>query len=206
MFTVRSYTTSDYSQLLDIQRECFPAPYPEAQLWNIEQIKSQVAYFPQGAMCVEVDGELIASCTSLIIQWNPGDPPHSWVEVADAGFIRTHNPNGNTLYGIDMAVKPRWRKQSVAKLLYQARFNLVSKLNLQRFMAAGRMPGYYLWQNKMTPEAYAQQVIADKIVDPVLTPQLRAGLHPLEVVHDYIPDEESADCALLFEWRNFKKR
>jgi len=35
----------------------------------------------------------------------------------------------------------------------------------------------------------------------VITPQLRAGLIPGALLHDYIPDEESANCALLMEWR-----
>lgn len=199
---VRTYTPDDIEQLIDIQRECFPPPFLEEQLWNRDQLMSHISIFPQGAICVEHEGQLIGSCTALIIDWHLGDPPHSWEEVTDAGFIRTHNPRGNTLYGVDMAVRPSWRKQGIARLMYEARFTLVQQLGLERFMAGGRMPGYGRYQHTMSPEEYTKRVINNKLIDPVLTPQLRAGLRPVQVVHHYIADEESANCALLLEWPN----
>ncbi len=201
-FIVRQYTKEDIAPLIELQRACFPLPYPEEQLWNREQLLSHIQIFPQGALCVELENKIIASSTALIINWQPSDPSHSWAEIADNGYIGTHNPNGNSLYGIDMAVHPHWRKQGIAKLMYQARFALVQQLNLVRFLAAGRMSGYHNYQNIMTPEEYAQQIVHHKISDPALTPQLCAGLQPVQVLQDYIADEESNNCALLMEWRN----
>lgn len=199
---VRNYTEKDFSQLIEIQQECFPPPYPSEQLWNTDQLTSHITIFPQGAMCVEYQGQLLASCTSLIVEWHLEDADHSWAQTTDNGYIRTHNPNGNSLYGVDMAVKPAWRKQGISKLLYQARFQLVQELKLQRFLAAGRMPGYHQYQKFMSPEDYVQNVIGNKLIDPVLTPQLKAGLKPIKIIHHYLPDEESTNCALLFEWSN----
>jgi len=199
---IRPYTEADYPALLQIQRECFPPPYPEEQLWSLEQIRSHVEHFPEGALCAVLEGKLVGSCTSLIIQWNPGEAAHSWGEATDWGFIRTHNPRGNTLYGVDIAVRPAYRGRGIARALYQARYELVRRLGLERFLAGGRMPGYHRYRNHLTPEQYAQEVISGRILDPVITPQLKAGLKPLRVVRDYLPDQESGNCALLLEWRN----
>ena len=49
---------------------------------------------------------------------------------------------------------------------------------------------------------YAAAVIAGTLTDPVITPQLRAGLQPLTVVQGYLSDTEARDCALLMEWPN----
>ncbi len=132
---VRPYTEKDFEQLLDIQRECFPPPFPPEQWWNTKQLSNHIRIFPQGALCVELDEQLLGSSTALIVNWHPGDPSHSWEEVTDGGYIRTHNPHGNTLYGFDVAVRPAWRKQGVATLMYQARYALVKVLKLDRFMA-----------------------------------------------------------------------
>jgi len=199
---VRSYATQDIEQLIAIQRDCFPPPYPAEQLWNEKQLRNHIEIFPEGALCVAAGDALIASATALIIAWQPSDPAHSWAEVTDNGYITTHNPQGNTLYGVDIAVRPSWRNQGIARLLYQARYELVKKLNLVRFIAGGRIPGYYQHRHTLSPEEYVQQVIARKLTDPVITPQLRAGLQPLQLIHDYLPDEESANCALLLEWSN----
>lgn len=199
---IRSYTEADIPQLLEVQRECFPPPYPEEQLWTPEQLRSHIAVFPAGALCAEIDGKVVASCTSLIIAFDPAHPQHTWAEVSDNGYIRTHNPRGNTLYGIDIAVRPAYRGRGIARLLYRARFDLVVRLGLERFLTAGRMPGYHRHAGTLTVEEYAQRVIAGELADPVITPQLRAGLRPVAVVRDYIPDEESANAALLLEWPN----
>ena len=101
-----------------------------------------------------------------------------------------------------MAVVPEYRGRGVARAMYRARFQLVKELGLERFLAAGRMPGYAAHADELSPEAYAEKVIAGELIDPVLTPQLRSGLRPVKVIRNYIPDEESRDCALLLEWRN----
>jgi GNAT superfamily N-acetyltransferase len=194
---VRSYTSADFAALLELQRACFPPPYPEEQLWSFEQIESHVQHFPQGALCVELGGRLIASATALILN----NPPHSFAAATDDGFIRNHNPHGDTLYGVDMAVHPDFRGRGVARQLYQARFLLVQQLGLRRFVAAGRMPGLCQYP-AMLPEDYVARVVAGELTDPTLTPQLKNGLQPVSVLHNYIADEDSRDCALLLEWRN----
>jgi len=194
---IRSYMAKDIEQLIDIQRECFPPPYPEEQLWSPEQLLSQIKIFPEGAICAETEGKLIGSATALITEWKPGDPPHSWAEVADNGFIRTHNPTGNSLYGIDIAVRPSWRRRGVARMLYEARLELMKKLKLRCLLVGGRMSGYHRYQQSLTPLAYLQKVISGEVADPTLTPQLRAGFKPVEIIENYIPDEESANYAVL---------
>lgn len=198
---VRPYTVADIPALHNVQEACFPPPYPAEQLWTREQLLSHIATFPAGALCAEIAGTIVGSCTSLIIQFDPNHPNHTWDEVADGGYIkRSHKPDGNTLYGIDMAVMPEYRGRGVARAMYRTRYDLVVKLGLDRFLAAGRMPGYSQYGGILTPEEYANKVISGDLVDRVITPQLRSGLRPLGVVHNYIPDEESRNCALLLEW------
>lgn len=187
---------------MELQRACFPPPYPEEQLWNAGQLKAHIARFPEGALCAEVDGVIAGSCTSLIIKFDPEHPHHTWAEVADNGYISTHDPNGDTLYGIDMAVHPDYRRRGIARRMYEARYDLVRRLGLKRFLAGGRMPGYGGYADRMSPEEYADRVIRGELIDPVLTPQLRAGLRPVAVLRGYLPDEESRDAALLLEWPN----
>jgi predicted N-acetyltransferase YhbS len=198
---VRNYTLADWPGLQRIQRECFPPPFPEDQTWTYEQIASHMRYFPAGCFCAEEDGELVGSCTALIVAYDPNHLDHKWNDVMGGGFLNTHNPQGDTLYGVDMSVRPTWRGRGVARALYQARFDLVRRLGLKRFMAGGRMPGYHKFADRLTPEQYAVAVAEGRLIDPVITPQLKAGLRPVQVVHDYLVDEESGNCALLLEWR-----
>jgi ribosomal protein S18 acetylase RimI-like enzyme len=199
MISVRRYTLADFDQLVRIQRECFPPPFPAELWWRREQIASQLQHFPAGALCAVEGDELVGSATCSRIRFDPAHPRHTWAEVADDGYIRTCDPTGDTLYGIDVAVRPAWRGRGVARALYQARFALVRELGLQRFLAGSRISGYHRFR-ELTAEQYAAEVVAGRLMDPVITPQLKAGLQPVCVLPEYVPDEESRNYALLMQW------
>ena len=196
---VRPYTLADFEQLIRIQRECFPPPFPPELWWNREQIASHIAHFSEGALCAVSNGELVGSATCTRLLFDPTHLSHTWAEAADDGWIRTCDPHGDTLYGIDVAVRPAWRGRGVARALYQARFALVRQLGLKRFTAGSRISGYHRHRH-LSPEEYTAEVISGRLTDPVITPQLKAGLRPVCVVHDYLLDAESGNCALLMQW------
>ena len=40
---IRNYGEADFEALINIQRECFPPPFPDELLWNREQLSSHLA-------------------------------------------------------------------------------------------------------------------------------------------------------------------
>ncbi|WP_128103948.1 GNAT family N-acetyltransferase [Paenibacillus sp. DCT19] len=200
---IRTYAEADFDELIRIQAESFPPPYPEELLWNHEQLASHVTHYADGAICIEVDGELAGSMTSLRMQWDPAQPVnHSWTEVTDDGYIRNHQPDGNTLYIVDLCVRPKYRKWGLAQLMMQAMYQLVIHQGMDRLLGAGRMPGYHLVAEQMSAEQYLEQVVAGELHDPVISFLLRCGRMPVGVTANYLDDEESCDYAALMEWSN----
>ncbi|WP_191991911.1 GNAT family N-acetyltransferase [Bacillus aerolatus] len=204
---VRNYTEADFDGLIQIQRECFPPPFPEDLWWSKEQLNSHVHFFPEGAICVEVDGEIAGSMTCLLVDFRPDDPPHTWEEITDNGFIRSHKPDGNTLYVVDISVKPASRKLGLGKLMMQAMYQTVVHLNLDRLLGGGRMPGFSRYASQMNAEEYVQKVVSGELKDPVVTFLLNCGRLPVRLEENYLEDEESLNWAALMEWRNpFKNK
>ena len=200
--TIRNYQVSDIPEMIDIQKECFPPPFPVELWWNEEQLRSHIEKFPEGALCAEVDGHLIGSMTGLITQFDPKHPQHTWEEVTDHGYIRNHRANGNSLYVVDISVRPAYRKCGIGKWLMQSMYETVVQLRLERLLGGGRMPGYHRYADQMTPEQYASAVMKGELRDPVITFLLRCGRTPVAVAHNYLEDEESCNHALLMEWKN----
>ena len=64
------------------------------------------------------------------------------------------------------------------------------------------MPGYHKHADVMSADDYVGAVMAGELKDPVITFLLRCGRTPVQVVPDYLQDEESRNHALLMEWRN----
>lgn len=199
---IRTYTESDFDRLIDVQRECFPPPFPSELWWNREQLASHVARFPEGALCVEVEGELAGSMTGLVVHWEPGDPPHSWAEITDQGYIRNHNPQGNTLYIVDISVRPSFRSYGFGKAMMHAMYHVVVEKRLQRLLGGGRMSGYHSVADEMSAEQYLSDVVSGKRKDPVISFLLRCGRTPVGIAENYLEDEESRNYAALMEWKN----
>lgn len=199
---IRSYTEADFDELIVIQSETFPPPYPPEQWWNKEQLHEHVSRFPEGALCIEVDGVLAGSVTSLIVDFDPAKPAHSWADTTDHGYIRTHKPDGNTLYVADICVRPRFRKLGLGKWLLQSLYHVTVEKKLDRLLGGGRMPGYHRYAGQMSAEAYLDAVVRGEIKDPVITFLLRCGHTPLGVAENYLEDEESCNYGALMEWRN----
>ncbi|GFN29975.1 GNAT family N-acetyltransferase [Paenibacillus xylaniclasticus] len=199
---VRSYTEADFDELIQIQAECFPPPYPPEQWWNREQLASHIERFPEGALCIEVDGRLAGSMTGLIVQFDPAHPEHSWEEITDNGYIRNHDPSGDTLYVVDLCVRPQYRKLRLGQWLMFSMYDVVVHHRLTRLLGGGRLSGYHLVADRMSPEQYLDAVIRAELNDPVISFMLRVGRTPIGVVRNYLNDEESGNNAALMEWRN----
>ncbi|QAV26845.1 GNAT family N-acetyltransferase [Neobacillus thermocopriae] len=200
--TIRNYEEKDIDALIRIQQESFPPPFPSELWWNKEQLMNHITLFPEGTLCVEVDGEVVGSMTGLIVNFHPSDADHTWEEITDNGYIRNHNRNGNTLYVVDIGVRPAYRKLGLGKWLMQSMYEVVVHQKLERLLGGSRMPGYHRYANEMTAEQYVDAVMTGKIKDPVITFLLRCGRTPVKVVANYLEDAQSCNYALLMEWRN----
>lgn len=199
---IRNYEEKDFPGLIRIQQESFPPPFPSELWWNEEQLRNHVRLFPDGALCVEVNGELVGSMTGLKVDFDPSKPEHAWADITDEGYIRNHRPDGNTLYVVDISVRPAYRKWGLGKWLMLSMYELVVQQGLERLLGGGRMPGYHKYAEEMTAEQYLNAVVSGELKDPVITFLLRCGRTPVTVVRDYLEDEESRNYAALMEWRN----
>ena len=196
---VRPLTMDDFDALVEMQLKCFPGMHP----WSREQIESQLRIFPQGQLCLEIDGKLVASSGSLIVDFDPDFAWHDWKVVADGGYIRNHNPKGDTLYGIEIMVDPEYRGMKLSRRLYDARKELCRERNLARIIIAGRIPGYADHADEMTAREYVENVVDKALFDPVLTAQLANGFTLTGLIPNYLPsDTASRGYATFLEWRN----
>ncbi|WP_156282690.1 GNAT family N-acetyltransferase [Paenibacillus sp. NEAU-GSW1] len=199
---IRRYTAADFEAMIEVQRQSFPPPYPEELLWNKEQLTEHITRFPEGALCAEAGGSIIGSMTGLIVDMDDYGHHHSWEEITDSGFIRNHNPGGDTLYIADICVVPAYRKTGIGKWLMQSMYETVVHLGIARLLGAGRMPGYSSYASVLTAEQYLSKIMAGELTDPVITFLLRCGRTPVGVAENYLDDEQSCNYAAVMEWRN----
>ena len=199
---IRQYNQNDFEDLIAIQKECFPPPFPSELWWNEDQLSNHVTLFPEGALCIEIEGKVVSSLTGLCTHFDPSHPTHSWSDATADGYITTHDPLGNTLYIVDISVHPQYRSLRLGKLMMYAMYQVVIEKKLERLIGGGRMPGYHKVAGKMSPNEYVDKVTKGELYDPVISFLLKCGRLPVAVVENYLDDEESLNYGVLMEWKN----
>lgn len=170
-----------------------------------EELESQLEIFPKGQVTIKDNekGRIAGFCSSLIVNFDEYGLDHTLEEITDNNFIRNHNPSGTTLYGFDVTVHPDYRGLGLGRRLYEARKHICRTHQLKNIMFGGRIPNFYKYAEKLTVYEYIDQVVQEKIYDPVLTFQLRNGFVVKAVMENYLPDDhESLKFATLMEWIN----
>lgn len=196
---VRNIERKDFKEIIALQKLCFP----NMETWDIEQLESHLKVFPEGQFCVEYDGKIIGSSSSLIVNFDEYDDQHTWDEITDEGYITNHDPEGYNLYGIEIMVHPEYRNMKIGRRLYEARKELAQRLNLKSIIIGGRIPNYHKYSRELSPRQYVKEVISHNIYDPILTFQLRNGFVLKRINKKYLPDDKaSLQYATLMEWNN----
>ncbi|CAG9621778.1 carbon-nitrogen hydrolase family protein [Sutcliffiella rhizosphaerae] len=196
---IRNIEMKDIDDIIALQHLCFPGMEP----WKREHLESHLNMFPDGQLCAEYDGQIIGSCSSLLINFDEYDDRHTWDDITDEGYITNHNPDGYNLYGIEVMVHPEYRRMKVGHRLYEARKDLARRLNLKSIIIGGRIPFYHKYADEMSPREYVRHVMRHKIYDPVLSFQLLNEFTLMRINPGYLPDDVASNkYATLMEWNN----
>jgi len=196
----RRATEDDIPAIIDLVNRV----YKGMGTYTPGMLRGQQANFPEGQLIVVMDGQVAGFSASFRIDEPHALADHTWSAITGGGHASRHDPNGDWLYGMEIAVDPDKRRTRIGQRLYDARKRLAQDLGLKGVVFGGRLPGYARRRKQYpTPEAYLEAVKTKKVRDPVAAFQLRAGFEPKRVLHDYLPsDKESAGVAALMMWNN----
>lgn len=187
---------------VELQRACFPEPFPAEALWSDRHLMEHLRKFPEGQFVVVDSGRVVATASNLVITEDNWQRHSPWVETTGDFDFHHHDASGSTLFGADISVHPDYRGRGIARALYSARYKLVGSLGLRRYGTACRIPGWLAWAKSHGGGQleYCHAVIQSDVVDRTLTPLLRMGLVFVAVTMNHMDDPESGDAAAVLEW------
>lgn len=191
------------AQLEELQKIVFPTLSKES-LMRKEHYLNHIRIFPEGQFVAVKDarlpalrttsggdpdgqGKVIGMTTSIRYHLDFNDK-HTFSDVFDSGFLNTHQPDGDWLYGMDIGTHPDYRGLGIAKFLYDARQEAVRKLELKGQYTYGMLSGYGAVKEAMTAEVYYALLLDGKINDPTVSMQMKNGFKPFGLVAGYVDD------------------
>lgn len=197
LHTVRPRASGDIPAIRALMRRVYPPPHGPEAVWGEENLRRHLERFPEGQMVAEGGPDLVGTSTTMRVPMALALAPHTWSGITGGGSLSTHDPSGDALYGVNIAVDPAWQGRGVGRLLYEARIALGRRLGCRAFVAGARIPGYHRHAGVLTPEAYLEAVAAGRIFDPTLSKQMGVGFRVLGLLPDYAPDPETLGYAAL---------
>jgi 4-aminobutyrate aminotransferase/(S)-3-amino-2-methylpropionate transaminase len=183
-------------QLEQLQRACFPT-LDDAQRFKAAHYRRHVELFPDGQF-VALDGaRVVGATTTLRLRFDFHHIDHTFADVIQGGWLTSHDPNGDWLYGADVGVDPAYRGRGIAAALYAARQEAVWRLGLKGQVTAGMISGYGAVRGEMSAEEYVDGVVSGRIKDPTLSMQLGIGFEPRALLANYLNDPVSDNYSVL---------
>ena len=194
-------TMADYLELKEAMIESYSL-MPNAY-WKEHHIKTLIELFPEGQVVIKADNQLVGVALSIIVDYDKFGDNHTYKDITGNLTFTTHNPYGDTLYGIDIFIKPEFRGLRLGRRLYDYRKELCERLNLKGITFGGRIPNYHKYSGELTPRMYIDKVRRKEIHDPVLNFQISNDFHPSRIIKNYlIGDKASNEYAVLLKWDN----
>jgi len=194
-------TIDDYQELkraMILAYQTIPNPY-----WEESEIRTLLNKFPEGQIVIKVNGHIAGCALSIIIDHEQFEEQHTYKIVTGNYTFETHRKTGDTLYGIDVFIKPEFRGLRLGRRLYDYRKELCEKLNLKGIEFGGRIPNYHKYETEFSPKEYIEKVKSREIPDPVLNFQLSNDFYPVRVLKGYLEgDKASNEYAVLLKWDN----
>ncbi|MCU0825535.1 MAG: GNAT family N-acetyltransferase, partial [Leptospira sp.] len=119
---LRFLRSSDYQSVQNIMEQVFSKAFDGA--WTKEEFERQIAIFPEGQIAIEDRGEVVAAAISMIVRYSDHGDRHTYHTITGGGGLPNHNPDGDTLYGVDVFVNPKYQGLRLGRRLYDARKEL----------------------------------------------------------------------------------
>ena len=198
---IRNTLPEDIPKIVKLQEESFPYLARYGNVWHPSELQSHIRLFQEGQFCAELNGVVVASASSLIVFLEPDYKEHTWKDITADGTITNHNPKADSLYGADISTHPKVRHEGIGKMLYDARKDLVKRLNLRRMISGGRLFNY-CEHASMSPLEFAEKVIKGELHDPVLSFEIDNEFKFIKILPNYLEDVRSLNNASFIEWLN----
>ena len=212
---IRQARVDDIEAILLVEKKA----WPENLRASPEMYESRLGTFPQGILVAETEGRIEGVVVFQIMNFNSMPDISSWSETTDNGYIRnSHDPQGNTLYGVNLSVSPQTQSR-VAVALSEAVDKLAIKLDFKQIVLGARIPRFarylkhYCQKNSISVISDEKRdSIADHYIrattkkghplDPEINFYQKAGTKIIKLLPDYFKDPESLDYGVLIIWLN----
>lgn len=170
--------------------------------FNSIQITQCIQNVPRGnLLTVSSDGRISGYVSFCTIDYEEYKARNActWNELSGYGTASTHVEGAPDLFGISLGVAP-WASRGTSDRLLLGVVREGLRAGARRGFLGARMPKYYKYADRMSPQEYYQAERRPNIpLDPELRLYQKFGFEPTRLVENYFKDPESLNWGVLME-------
>lgn len=212
---IRQARLDDVEAILLVEEKAWPVSLRASR----EMYESRLRTFPEGTLVAQIDHKMEGVVVVEILNFSSTPHIRTWNEATDHGYIRnSHDPEGNTLYGVNLSVSPRTQSR-VAVALLEAVGKLAIRHNFKQIVLGGRIPSFARYLRQYC-EKNGISVISDEERDKIaehyvqtatrrghpLDPEIsfyqKAGMKIIKLLPNYFEDPGSLNYGVPLLWPN----
>jgi hypothetical protein len=183
---LRQATLNDIKQLCELELMV----WGEEMSASWENWESRINIFPEGVTVAVKSGRIIGVIVMNIIKWNlPRNTFMTWEQATGCGTIKNHDPDGDTLYGVDLTVVEG--SPGVAKSLVLEHLKCLERMDKAKAIIGCRIPSlseYYGPDDVISEDQL--KVLTRK--DPEVRFFLGCGFKIIGFKKDYFPIDKAS--------------
>lgn len=173
--------------LEQLQVTVFPTLADEER-FKEHHYRKHIELFPEGQFCALGNGRIVGMTSTIRLHFDFDHIDHTFSEIIAGGYMTTHEPDGEWLYGADVGTHPDYRGKGIGRALYAARHAAVRALGMKGQVTAGMPSGYGALKDRMSAQEYYDKVVAGELTDPTVSMQMHMGFEPRGLIADYLDD------------------
>jgi hypothetical protein len=84
---IRRTVPEDIDKIVSLQKESFPYLARTGNIWHPDELRSHLEVFSEGQCVADLNGHVIGSASSLVVQLQPEYVGHTWKEITGNGLL-----------------------------------------------------------------------------------------------------------------------
>lgn len=192
LLRVRPTLSVDMDAVMEVEMSAWPGSLqaPTAKFMN------RLNLFPQGFKCAVQGEKIVGFTTSMITEYDPSTPK-TWDGITAYGTCENHDPNGDVLYVVSVAVHQEFQGLGIGSKLVQSQIAFAREQKLSKLILGARIPGYHLHQHLDAATYILQKDANGEPLDPELRFYTRQGLSITTLVPEFEEDPDSLNYGVV---------
>jgi GNAT superfamily N-acetyltransferase len=192
------------NDFVNVNKEVWGGLAQDDVIWDEKSVISQFSICPKLQYCAIFENSVVGTVSTIYINYDDALACSSWEQLSAKRMFTTHNKNGDSSFGLDLSVLPKFQTKGISTSLIEQTFYETVVLEGKKGVFLGsRIPSFHKYYKTRDVDTHVFGKNRNgKTMDPEIRLYQREGFEAIKVVPNYIEDPKSMNFGVLMFLEN----